>query len=175
MKTKEEWRPVVGFETKYLVSNIGNVKRVLGSSHLKPKNLKLMLNKDFYNQVNLKVNQKTNTKLVHRLVAMSFIPNPYNKPQINHINGIKNDNRVENLEWCTLSENRIHAYSTGLQNGLSRRGDKNNFNKLKESDVLSIRSEYKKRVTTYKYLAKKYNVTEGCIGSIIKRKNWSWL
>lgn len=175
MELKEEWKPVVGFEKNYLVSNLGNVKRVLGSSHLKPKKLKLIPDKDGYNKVNLKVNQKTNSRTVHRLVAFAFIPNPENKPQVNHINGIKNDNRVENLEWCTLSENRTHAYSMNLQNGLSRRGIKNNFNKLKESDVLQIRNEYLKRIVTYKVLAQKYKVTEGCIGSIIKRKNWSWL
>ena len=77
----------------------------------------------------------------------TFIDNPLNKPQVNHINGIKSDNRLINLEWCTLSENRIHSYSNNLQNGINRQGVKNNFNKLSET----------------------------CILHIIKKNNWKWL
>jgi hypothetical protein len=65
--------------------------------------------------VDLCKNGKKKTFLVHRLVATAFIPNPDNKPYINHINGNKTDNRLENLEWCTQSENMKHSYRTGLQ------------------------------------------------------------
>lgn len=71
------------------------------------------LNK-WYNYISLYKNNIPWTKKIHRLVAQAFIPNPENKPCINHINWIKDDNRVENLEWCTYSENSIHAIQSWL-------------------------------------------------------------
>jgi hypothetical protein len=171
----EVWKDIEGFEN-YEVSNLSNVRRKKGTSHLKSKNLKGTPDKDGYIRVNLKVKQKSNTKYLHRLIAESFIPNSENKPQVNHINGIKNDNRIENLEWCTLSENRRHAYDTGLQNSLSIRGEKNNFSKLNKKDIIFIRENYnKKEGRTNKYFAKKYKVSEGCIRSITSKTNWKWV
>ena len=172
----EIWKDVIGYENYYEVSNLSNIRRKKGTSHLKQKNLKGSFDKDGYVKVNLKIKQKTNSKRLHILIAQAFIDNPKKKPQVNHINGIKHDNRIENLEWVTLSENRRHAYETGLQNGFSRRGEKNNFVKLSKSDVLNIRKMYdKKSGITMKYLANIYGVTEGCIQGILSKKNWSWV
>jgi len=120
---KELWKDIVGYEGLYQVSNLGRVKRLLGerknlltggSSIYKEHEIKRNKIGNQYEYVILSKNKKTRKKYVHQLVAEAFIPNPENKPQINHINGIKTDNRLENLEWVTRSENMQHAYRNNL-------------------------------------------------------------
>lgn len=120
----EIWKPVFGYEGLYDVSNTGLIKRLKRS--VKQRNMyveitrvhpELILSpyvdKDGYLATNLRKNTKRKAMKVHRAVALAFIPNPDNKEQVNHINLIKDDNRVENLEWATQSENHIHAYENG--------------------------------------------------------------
>ena len=102
----EEWRPVVGHE-KYLVSSLGRVKNVNTNRILKP-----IMNRRGYLIVSLGY---ANGRRIHRLVASAFIPNPEHKPEVNHIDGNKTNNRVSNLEWVTRQENQIHATMTGIK------------------------------------------------------------
>ena len=132
----EEWKNVVGFEEYYKVSNTGRIirkERLFEAKtndrkqykiHIEEKELKFLHDKDGYLKTAFRVDGKRYYRRVHRIVAMAFIPNPENKPVINHKNGIKDDNRVENLEWATVSENTQHGFDV-----LGRKGNNGGMNK----------------------------------------------
>ena len=105
---KETWKEVFDYKGLYWVSNKGRVKS-------KRKVKKISTNKEGYSYVCFSKKGITKTFLVHRLVAMAFIPNPFNLPTVNHIDGNKLNNHVPNLEWCSYSNNNIHAFKTGLR------------------------------------------------------------
>ena len=122
---EEVWKKVVGFEELYEVSSMGRVRCVgryveklnhgtMVNAYYVPRILAQHYVPEGYLMVNLNSGKNQKGFRVHRLVAQAFIPNPDNKPFINHINGHPDDNRLENLEWCTPSENMIHAIKTGL-------------------------------------------------------------
>lgn len=116
---KEIWKDIQGYEGLYQVSNLGNVKSLNWNHCNQQKLLSLDFNgtetKGRYYKVTLFKNHKRKGHLVHRLVAEAFIPNPKNKPQVNHIDGNKINNCVSNLEWVTEKENVNHAIKHELR------------------------------------------------------------
>lgn len=117
----EIWKDIEGFEGYYKISNLGRILaigRTVGAANNKTKTIKekLLSTPKFsngYRVVSLYKNCKCKKLLVHRLIAMCFIPNPENKPYINHIDGDRLNNRIENLEWCTHKENMEHMWKIG--------------------------------------------------------------
>ncbi|HJF35334.1 MAG TPA: NUMOD4 motif-containing HNH endonuclease [Clostridium perfringens] len=139
---KEKWKIIEGFP-KYLISNKGRIKIL---STLEDK--KVFVKDDGYIATTLG-NGKQNYRYVHRLVADAFVNNKHEKPQVNHINGVKGDNRAENLEWVTHAENIRHAIDTGLlkykkkekeiKNSKHSLGEEVNGSKLTPEEVIEIR------------------------------------
>ena len=105
----EEWRDIKGYEGLYKVSNTGEVFSCISNRLMKPS-----LSGSGYKQIRLSKDKKATGKMIHRLVAEAFIPNPKNKRTVNHKDGNKLNNNVFNLEWNTYSENLRHAYKHGL-------------------------------------------------------------
>ena len=172
---KEKWKIIEGFP-KYLVSNKGRIKIL---STLEDK--KVFVKDDGYIATTL-VNGKQSYKYVHRLVAEAFVKNKHNKPQVNHINGIKGDNRAENLEWVTPSENIRHAIDTGLlkykkkeeeiKKSKYSKGEKISSSKLSPEEVIEIRVLWEYREYKQTELADMFNVDPRTINHVITRRQW---
>ena len=111
-------KELIGYEGLYLIDSLGNIvslPRQQGSHFVNQyKILGTKVNRAGYKEVALSKDGKTKTKLLHRLIAQHFVDNPDNLPVVNHKNGIKVDNRIENLEWCTTAQNTRHAYKNNL-------------------------------------------------------------
>lgn len=121
----EIWKDIPGYESSYQASNLGNIKSLSrlvghpkgGMKLTKEKVLKKQNGSNGYFIVGMHKNGEGGSKTVHRLVALAFIDNPENKKEVNHKDGNKKNNQIDNLEWATISENRHHAFDTGLQKG----------------------------------------------------------
>lgn len=124
MEATETWKDIAGYEGLYQVSDLGNIRIMdrmrrgrVGNYYFKTGGIKKThLNHEGYVRTGLTNSDGLSaTHTVHRLVGLAFVDNPLGLPELNHINGIKTDNRAVNLEWCTASENQLHAFRTGLK------------------------------------------------------------
>jgi len=165
----EIWNDIACYEQYYKISNFGRLKRIMHRKNPCNTLIDGIIHPNGYCKLALTINGKTKQFHTHRLVAEAFIPNPENKPQVNHINGIKTDNRVENLEWNTSKENINHAWENGLSK--PRKGTLNGNSVLTEKDVLEIRELLKTKKP--KEIVLLYNVNIQCIYKIKQGVRWN--
>ena len=172
----EKWKDIDKYKGYYQISNEGRVRsldRIVNNRYgrrvVKSRQMKVFKDSYGYNVVALCKNSKTEMVRTHRLVAIAFIPNPENKNCINHKNGIKEDNRISNLEWCTYKENNSHAITSGLNN---QKGERHNRASLKEDDIYEIREKYGKNGNTLRSLAIDYGVSFTTIHAVVSKRSW---
>lgn len=180
---QEIWKDIPGYEGYYQVSNQGVVKALertykqfnglTGNYNYRVYPEKIMFveeDKDGYLKTRLSKDGKQKKFFVHRLVAMTFIPNQENKPEVNHKDGIKKNNGSENLEWVTTSENQRHAIANKLYE--TAKGEKSGTSKLKESEVREIHKLWKTGEVTQEYLSEKFDIASSAISRIVNGVRW---
>ena len=159
----EEWKTIKGYEGLYKVSNEGRIKTEYGLI-FKPS-----IHSGGYNYVCLTKDKVEKNITLHREVAKAFIPNPFNKKYVNHIDGNKLNNHVNNLEWCTASENMKHAYANKLQESLI--GIDHPLSKLTEEQVREIKVKLKNKQSMAS-IAREFNMSPGGVQGIKENKIW---
>ncbi len=185
----EIWKDLKGYKGKYKVSNLGRIKSLhraiarksnIGNKSYVTINERILTQRirsskerpdNKYLFTRLYKNKTQKTYMSSRLIALNFVPNPKNKPQVNHKDGRTLDNEACNLEWMTPSENTQHAYDNGLIKKTNS-GESCYLSKLKEKDVIKIRKLYKPYIFSASKIARIYNVEKATILSIVKRKTW---
>lgn len=151
--------------SNYYISKCG---KLFSTSGKRLKRLKVQINPDGYEKCTIFKNGKRKDSSIHRLIGLTWIRRPPGKTQINHKNGIKTDNRIENLEWVTLQENNAHAISVlGV-----RRGDVCTNSKITSKDVLWIRSQ-RKLGKTYEWIGKHFGLKISQTKRICDGESWA--
>lgn len=165
----EAWKPMAGFEDWYEVSNTGRVKRIkAGPSTKTGQILSGSLTKKGYYRVRLSCNGERKRAFIHCLVLMTFIGMPEQGQECNHKNGIKTDNRIENLEWVTCGENNLHRCQV-----LGYRGELVGNAKLKNQEVFVIKQLLAVNRLTHKTIGKMFGVAKVTITAIKNGYNWA--
>lgn len=184
---KEIWNDIKGYEGLYQVSNFGNIKSLYGWNAGSKKYFKRNLimkpkisNTGYYNIV-LHKNKLSKTYNVHRLVAETFIPNIENKETVNHKDGNKLNNCINNLEWATRSENQLHAYNIGLQKpNKTMLNKKGKLNPLSKKVIqYDLNGNFIKEYSSYTEATQQTNINHigDCCNGKIKRAGkyiWKW-
>lgn len=175
---EEQWVHIKGYETIYMISNLGRIKsldkkvnsKFDSKRTIKGKYLNFTSLRKGYKYVEL-YNDKLERKKfsIHRLIALHFIPNPNNYPMINHKDGNTLNNSIDNLEWCTASQNTRHAFDTGLL--VIRKGESCTQSKLTEQQVKDIHV-LKHYGMKSKTISKIYGVSFSTICDIFQGRTW---
>lgn len=178
---KEIWKDIEGYEDKYQVSNKGRIRslnrKVQVQNHPQHSYRSVkgtIMKKNLVNRyycIALSRNGDKKTHKVSRMVASAFIPNPENKPQVNHIDGNKLNDEASNLEWSTCSENIQHAFDIGIKDHSGTAGPQET--KLTETDVLDIRNTWNLGCFMQKEIANAWGVSVPTISMIVNRKSWT--
>lgn len=164
---KEIWKDIKGYEGLYQISNLGKIKNIK-----RKKIRKCNLNDKGYYVLMLSKYLIKKTYRLHRLIAVNFIKNIFDKPCINHKDGNKLNNNINNLEWCTYSENMKHAYKIRLRFPTPPNGENSSLSRLKNKDIKKIRYLRIKYRKKHKELAKQFNTSFGNISLICRNKTW---
>lgn len=154
---------------RYYIDELGNLYTDYGEK----KMTNSLHNKGYVGNSLIRQDGSNKLYLRHRLVLQTFKPiENYAEMQVNHIDGIKTHNYVENLEWCTNQENRIHACKNGLAARL--KGETNPFHKLTEQEVLEMIDDLQNHIP-YSVLVEKYNCSKSTVSAVKNKRNWSYL
>ncbi|UUV46403.1 HNH endonuclease [Bacillus phage vB_BanS-Thrax3] len=163
----EIWKPLKGIiecGDNYEISNLGRLKSLTRNTIMK-----CQVSDRGYLKVKLYYQGKTKTCRIHRLVALAFVNNPDKKPEVNHKDGNKLNNRFDNLEWSTRMDNIKHSFDMNLN---KTKGEGNHHAKITEDDVREIRKLYKTGRYTQRELEKIFGINHSTIGCITRGETW---
>ena len=175
----EIWKDIPGYEGYAQASSYGRVRSLSRITNIGRKIVGRILSPcspvDGYYRIRIvNIHDEQKLMLTHRLIALAFIENPHNKPQVNHKDGNKLNNDSYNLEWVTNKENSKHAWENKLIGKTHCWHEKHNKAKLNWNQVNQIREMYKSKKYTHKSIAHIFNVSRPTISAVINYKNWNY-